>query len=150
MSSKTLYALGKRRPWEYIFSDFQMLAWKLTKFLFQTASQFSFKICITLHSHDTYFLWNFLAKTRYVLNKKNPSKYNFLDFWIHKVTVYSNFASLFSIMKDRSTVFFGSNLIYFGQKGPIKVRFSEFWVVRRKFTKFLMSCSIKYYKPIFL
>ena len=35
--------------------------------------------------------------------------------------------------------FFSSNLKYFGQKDPIKVKFLDFWVVGWKFTKFLMS-----------
>ena len=39
--------------------------------------------------------------------------------------------------------FFSSNLKYFGQKDPIKVKFLDFWVVGWKFTKFLMS----YLKP---
>ena len=39
--------------------------------------------------------------------------------------------------------FCSSNLVYFGQKEPIKVKFSNFWVVGWKFTKSLMS----YLKP---
>ena len=39
--------------------------------------------------------------------------------------------------------FFSSNLIYFGQKQPIQVKFSDFWVDGWKFPKFLMS----YLKP---
>ena len=35
------------------------------------------------------------------------------------------------------------NLTYFGQKEPVKVKFSGFWVAGWKFTKFLMS----YLKP---
>ena len=35
---------------------------------------------------------------------------------------------------------FSSNLIYFGQNEPIRVKFSYSWVVEKKFTKFLMSC----------
>ena len=30
--------------------------------------------------------------------------------------------------------------LYFEQKQPIEMKFSDFWVVRWKFTKFLMSC----------
>ena len=52
---------------------------------------------------------------------------------------FSNFASLFSAMRDNSTLFFSSNLIYFGQKYQIGVKFLDFWVVGWKFTKFLMS-----------
>ena len=59
-------------------------------------------------------------------------------FWNYKVRVYSNSASLFSIMKDNSSVFCSSNLVYFGQKEPIEKKFSDFWVVRWKLTKFLM------------
>ena len=61
-------------------------------------------------------------------------------FWNHKVRLYSNFASLFSVMKDNSSVFFRSNLIYFGQKWPIEVKFLDSWVCGWKFTKFLMWC----------
>ena len=39
--------------------------------------------------------------------------------------------------------FCSSNLVYFGQKEPIKKKFSDFWVVGWKFTQFLMS----YFKP---
>ena len=35
--------------------------------------------------------------------------------------------------------FFSSNLIYLGQKYPIKMKFLDFWVFGEKFTKFLMS-----------
>ena len=35
---------------------------------------------------------------------------------------FSNFASIFSVMKDNSSVFFSSEIIYFGQKQPIKVQ----------------------------
>ena len=62
------------------------------------------------------------------------------QFWNHKVKAYSNLASLFSVMKDISSVFFYLNLLYFRQTEPFKVRFSDFRVVGWKFTKFLMSC----------
>ena len=39
--------------------------------------------------------------------------------------------------------FCNSNLVYFGQKEPIEKKISNFWVVRWKFIKFLMS----YLKP---
>ena len=75
----------------------------------------------------------------------NQNSPNFLcHFWNHKVRVYLNFASLFSVMKDNSSVFFfSSNLICFGQKEPIEVKFSDFRVDGWKFTKFLKS----YLKP---
>ena len=72
-------------------------------------------------------------------NKSSPN--SSCQFWNHKVRVCSNFASLFSVMKDNSSLFISSNL-FFGQKEPIEVNYSDFWVVGWKFTKFLMS-----YKP---
>ena len=38
------------------------------------------------------------------------------------------------------SVVMSSNLIYFAQKEPIEVKFSDFWVVGWKFMKFPMSC----------
>ena len=45
--------------------------------------------------------------------------------------------------KITSLYFYSSNLVYFGQKEPIENKFSDFWVVGWKFTKFLRS----YLKP---
>ena len=56
-------------------------------------------------------------------------------FWSHKVRVYSNFTALFSVMKDNSPVFFLAQTSYVGQKEPIELKFSDFWVVGWKFTK---------------
>ena len=50
--------------------------------ILQATSQFSFKCCITIQCHDRSFLWNFLAKTLYALDKKIPSKYKVSDFWV--------------------------------------------------------------------
>ena len=83
----------------------------------------------------------------YALDKKKLSKYKFSDFfnssckfWNRKVKVYLNFASLFSVMKYNSFVLFYLKPLYFGQKEPVEVKFSDFWVVGWKFNKFLMSC----------
>ena len=100
--------------------------------IFQATSQFYFKFCISLQCHDTKFLWIFLTKTlQYMLWTKrahqctifqtfecsNESSPNSLcHLWNHKVRVYSNSVSLFSVMKDDSCIIFSSNLIYFGQK----------------------------------
>ena len=56
-------------------------------------------------------------------------------FWSHKVRVYSNFTSLFSVMKDNSPVFFLVQTSYVGQKEPIELKFSDFWVIGWRFTK---------------
>ena len=88
-------------------------------------------------------LWTRRAHQCTVFQTFKSSNENSLNsschFWNHKVMVYSNFASLFSVMKDNSTVFFSSNLIYLGQKEPIEVKCSEFRMVWWKFTKFHMS-----------
>ena len=115
----------------------------------QATSQFSFKFCITLQCHDTWFLWNFLAKT-YALVKKSPWKYNFSDFWVllwkfaqflmsflkqqgqglikfcitvqcHKISSLSIFSAQTlhtSVSREITLLYFLSwNFIWFGQKG---------------------------------
>ena len=47
-------------------------------------------------------------------------------FWVHMVWVYTNFASLFSVMKNNSSLFFSSSLIDFGQNNPSKWNFWTF------------------------
>ena len=84
-------------------------------------------------------------------NENSPN--SSCHFWNHNVRVYSNFTSLFSVMKDNSSVFYNtpkdtplitsSNLVYFGKKAPIEKKFSNLWMVECKFTKFLVS----YLKP---
>ena len=71
-------------------------------------------------------------------NENSPN--SSCQFWNHKVKVDSNFASLFSAMKDKSPVFFYLKPLYFGQKEPVEVKCSNFWVVGWKINKFLMSC----------
>ena len=68
-------------------------------------------------------------------------------FWNHKVRVYSNFASLFSFVKDNFSVFFRSNLKYFRQKELIEVKFSDFWMVEWKSPN--SSCHIWNHKFFF-
>ena len=65
------------------------------------------------------------------------SSYQFRN---HKVKVYSNFASLFSVMKYNFSVFLLSQTLILLTKRPVRVKFSNFCVVWWKFTKFLMSC----------
>ena len=60
-------------------------------------------------------------------NESSPN--SSCQFWNHSVKVYSNFASMFSVMKDNSSVFFYLKPLYFWQKEPVKVKFSNFWVV---------------------
>ena len=94
---------------------------------FQATSQFSFlkHLLVSWHIIPLKFSnWNFIC-----FGQKEPLQniHNFgcsiesspntsSHFWNPKVRVYSNIASLFSVMKNNSSVFFSSNLIYFGQK----------------------------------
>ena len=71
-------------------------------------------------------------------NESSPS--SSCQFWNHKVKFYSNFASLFSVMKDNSSALFYLKLLYFGQKELIQAKFSDFWVAGWKFTKFFIWC----------
>ena len=49
---------------------------------------------------------------------------NSSSFSEQQVSFSSNFASLFNVMKDNSSVpFFSSSNIYFAQKEPIKIKF---------------------------
>ena len=98
---------------------------QIPHFIFQATRQFLFKLCNTVQCHDT-FLWNFLVETVYALDIKSQLMYNFqtfgcsnegspnfsCSFWNHKVRVYSNVTSLFSVMKDNSSVFFLAQTSY--------------------------------------
>ena len=83
--------------------------------IFQAMRQFSFKFCITFQCRDTKFLWNFLAELLR-FGQKEPIEIQILrllhalmkvhSIWNHKAKVYSNSASLFSVVKGNSSVFF--------------------------------------------
>ena len=90
--------------------------------IYQAKSQFSFKFCIILHGITVswhiipmkFSSWNIIC-----FGQKEHIKVQFPDFWgsnesspnspchfwNHKVRVYSNFASPFSVIKDNSSVF---------------------------------------------
>ena len=96
-----------------IFS--QMLALKLTKFLviFQATSQFSLQLRFgtkKAHQSTTFQIFE-------CFNESSPN--SSCQFWNHKVKVYSNFASLF-------TVFFISNLDTLDKNSPSKWNFQTF------------------------
>ena len=115
-----MYAFDKRIQSKCKFLDFQLLAWKLTKFFMSFSSHKSFKLWNTLQCHDTLFLWNVPTETVHALDKKGLSMYNFqtfgcsneswhnssCHFWNDKVRVYSNFALQFSVMKNNSSITF--------------------------------------------
>ena len=87
---------------------------------FETTSQFPLKFCITLQCHERYFLCTVLAQTIYTLLKRSPLKGNFLRLSSAQVKIFqiplvnfettsqflSKSQSLFSVMKDNSSVLF--------------------------------------------
>ena len=145
-SSKTLYDLGKRSLSKCTFWDFGLLAWKVTKFFmsfykprvsFPLNFALSFSV-MTRNSSETfllkrYILWTKRARQNTIFQTFECSYENSPNSSCHfrnrKVRVYSSFASQFSVMKDNSSVFFHINLIYFGQKETIKVKFLDLWKV---------------------
>ena len=121
--------------------------------IFQATSQFSFKFCMTFNvmthkSYETFLLKHYMlwTKTTYqstifqtfmCSNERSPN--SLCHFWNHKVSIYSDFPSLFGVMKDNSLYFCSLNLVYFGQKESIEKKISDFWMAGRKFTKVLIS-----------
>ena len=88
--------------------------------IFQTKSQFLFKVCTTLQYHDSYFFCAFLAETLYAIDKSSTSKCKFSDlplfalkftkflmsFLEPSASFSSNFASFFRVMRHNSSVLF--------------------------------------------
>ena len=120
--------------------------------IFQATSHFSFKFCITFQCHDAKFPWNFLAELLR-FGQKEPIEVQILRLLCALTKVYpiphANFETTRSRFiqilhhclvpwKITPLCLFSSNLVYFGQKEPIKVKFSDLWVFGWKFTKFLM------------
>ena len=87
---------------------------------FDCSHEVSFSLNLASPFSVMKFLCNFQPETLYAFDQKSPSMYKFSDFecsnesssnsschfWNPKVRVYSNFASLLSVMKDDSSVFF--------------------------------------------
>ena len=81
---------------------------------------------ITLGTKIAHQITNFQIFDCFNQSSSNSS----CQFRNHKVKVYSNFASLFTLTKDNSSVFFHLKPLYFGQKEPIEVKLSllSVWV----------------------
>ena len=83
-SSEILYAWDKRSSSKCKFSDFWLIAWKLTKFCMSF-----FVPWVTKIAHQFTIFQTFECS-----NESSPNLS--CQFWNHKVRVYLNFASLFS------------------------------------------------------
>ena len=117
--------------------------------IFQATSQFSFKFCITFQCHDTKFLWNFLAELLR-FGQKEPIKVQILRLLcalmkVHPIprASFETTRSRFSQILHHCSVSWKITPLYFFSSGLYtldKNQFSDFLMVRWKFTKFLMSC----------
>ena len=118
-SCKSLFALDKRSSSISKFPISRQLAWKLSKFFksffkLQVSFPLNFVPPFSVMTHT--FCEIFLLKYYMLLTKRahqctifqsyESSLNSSYHFWNHKVRVYSNFASLFSVMNDISSVFF--------------------------------------------
>ena len=121
--AQTIYTLLKRGSLKWKFLRL-LSAW--VKFCqipyadFETTSRSLYKFCIPLHFHDRLLFCSFLAQTIYTLLSRRPLNENFLDFLVlgsnffkflmpilkRQVDSSPNFVSLFSFMKDYSSVLF--------------------------------------------
>ena len=122
-----------------------MKIYQIPYVIFQTTSQLFFKYYITLQSHDTQLLCNFLAQTLHISVKRIPLKCTFWDFWVLGQNS-PNFSCHFSKHKSvpfqilhhfqcydiTSQYFFGSSIIYFQQKHHIKVQLFRLTTTRIK------------------
>ena len=91
--------------------------------------------------------WNIIS-----FRQKQPINVQVFKFWSPLMKVHPLLLAIFETTRsefvqfcitlwchqDISSVFFSSSLIYFRQKEPIEVNFSNFWVLEWEF-KFLMS-----------
>ena len=109
-SFKSLYALDKRSQSKCKFSGFRLLAWRLS-FPLNFASLFT----VITHSSEiaslkNYMLWTNRAHQCTIFQTFDCSNERSLNsschFWNHKLKFCSNFVSLFSTMKDNTSVYF--------------------------------------------
>ena len=84
---------------------------------------------ISIFWHFQVFWWKF---AKFLMSFSKP-----------QVSFSSNFAWLFSVMKYTPLYFFRSNVVYFAQKGLIKVQIFYFLLLRSNFTKFLLILKQK-------
>ena len=160
--SKSLYALDKRSSLKCKFSDFQLFAWNLTKFLMSFFKpKVSFKFCITLQCHDIvpleFFNWNIVC-----FGQKEPSNAQFFILLSALMKVYPIHHAIFKTTSSGYIqilhhflhhwflcIFLAqTSHIYFGQKYPSKWNFLTFqWLGENSQNS---SCYIWNQKSYFL
>ena len=105
----------------------------IARAIFETTKDL-FNFCITVQCHERSLLYIFLAQSSY-FRQKYPIEVKFSDFWVvgwkftkflmsyleSQVSFYLNFASLFIVMRDRSSVLFKQKSYMIFTKGAHKV-----------------------------
>ena len=77
----SLYTLDKKSPSRWDFQTFDWVKiYQIPHVMFETASQFFFKLCITVQYHQRCLFCTFLAETVHDLDKRSPSKCKTSDF----------------------------------------------------------------------
>ena len=151
-----LYALDKSRPSKCKFSDFWLLAQKLTKLLM---SLFKPRVSFPLNFASPFNVMAYSSSWKIIwFGQKEPIEvpcFRLLSALIkvHPIphAIFDTKSSEFIQILHHCSVswkttplyFYSSNLAYFEQRDLIEMTFSDFWVVGWKFTKFLVS----YLKP---
>ena len=107
--------------------------------IFETTSQFFFKFCLTLQCHEIYSSVLFYVKSCIICKKGTNQRANISDFLVlgskftkfllflkQKKSFSSNFAPLFGIMRDISSILFSAEILYtFSKTSQSKYRFGE-------------------------
>ena len=81
---QTPYTFDKNCPSKWKFGTFEWLGiHKIPYIIFETTSQFFFKLPITLQCHEIFCA--FLVETLYYFDESNPSKCQMSDFRFHQI-----------------------------------------------------------------
>ena len=122
-SAQTIYTLLKRSPLKWKFwrlTSAQVKTCQIPYANFEMTSRLLSKFCISLQLHERLFLCSFLAQAIYTLIIRSPLNWKSLRFSSAQVKICQNplpilkrqvdsspnFVSLFSFMRDNSSVMF--------------------------------------------
>ena len=120
--SSCIFYFGQKDPIKVPILRFSSALEKISQIphvIFQTTSQCFFRFFITVQCHVRYLPCTFLGQTLYTLHKRNHSKQKFWKFRVlrskftkflsylkQQISFSSNFASLFNVMRHKSSILF--------------------------------------------
>ena len=126
----------------------------ISQVIFQTTGQLFVKFCITLQCHERQILCTFLCQTLNTLHNRNQWKYKFLrlqvlgskftkflSFSKQQISFFSNFASVFRVMRHNSPAYtFSAKILYtFNKRSlPLKYKFGEILCEQSKVWNFAL------------